>query len=109
MDSFLGTFNFSLPSFLLICTFAQITQHMSQEISKRYAQRGVSAAKEDVHNAIKNVDKGLFQRRFVKLFPIILRVMRLCLIMLQMVQGQNLLWPILYWKETGDLSVWKMG
>ena len=39
---------------------------MSQEVSKRYAQRGVSAGKEDVHNAIKNVDKGLFPKAFCK-------------------------------------------
>ena len=42
---------------------------MSQEISKRYAQRGVSAGKEDVHNAIKNVDKGLFSQAFCKIVP----------------------------------------
>ena len=42
---------------------------MSQEISKRYAQRGVSASKEDVHNAIKNIDKGLFPKAFCKIVP----------------------------------------
>ena len=42
---------------------------MSQEVSKRYAQRGVSASKEDVHNAIKNVDKGLFPQAFCKIIP----------------------------------------
>ena len=42
---------------------------MSQEISKRYAGRGVSAGKEDVHNAIKNVDKGLFPQAFCKIVP----------------------------------------
>mgnify|MGYP000671915895 CR=1 FL=1 len=42
---------------------------MNQEISKRYAQRGVSASKEDVHNAIKNVDKGLFPQAFCKIVP----------------------------------------
>ena len=40
---------------------------MSQEVSKRYAQRGVSASKEDVHNAIKNIDKGLFPKAFCKI------------------------------------------
>ena len=44
---------------------------MSQEVSKRYAQRGVSASKGDVHKAIKNIDKGLFPQAFVRLFPII--------------------------------------
>ena len=42
---------------------------MSSEISKRYSQRGVSASKEDVHNAIKNVDKGLFPQAFCKVVP----------------------------------------
>ena len=42
---------------------------MSQEVSKRYAQRGVSASKEDVHNAIKNIDKGLFPKAFCKIVP----------------------------------------
>ena len=42
---------------------------MSQEVSKRYAQRGVSASKEDVHNAIKHIDKGLFPKAFGKVVP----------------------------------------
>jgi len=42
---------------------------MSQEVSKRYAQRGVSASKEDVHSAIKNIDKGLFPKAFCKIVP----------------------------------------
>jgi len=42
---------------------------MSNEISKRYAQRGVSASKDDVHNAIKNIDKGLFPKAFCKIVP----------------------------------------
>ena len=42
---------------------------MSQEVSKRYALRGVSASKEDVHNAIKNIDKGLFPKSFCKIVP----------------------------------------
>ncbi len=108
MDSFLGTFNFSLPSFLLICTFAQITQHMSQEISKRYAQRGVSAAKEDVHNAIKNVDKGLFPKAFCKIVPDYLTGDDdYCLIMHADGAGTKSSLAYMYWKETGDLSVWK--
>ena len=43
---------------------------MSQKVSKRYAQRGVSAEKEEVHKAIKNIDKACFLKLFVKLFPI---------------------------------------
>ena len=42
---------------------------MGNEVSKRYAQRGVSASKEDVHNAIKNIDKGLFPQAFCKIVP----------------------------------------
>ena len=42
---------------------------MSQEVSKRYAQRGVSASKQDVHNAIKNIDKGLYPKSFCKIVP----------------------------------------
>jgi phosphoribosylformylglycinamidine cyclo-ligase len=54
---------------------------MSSDTSKRYALRGVSAGKEDVHNAIKNIDKDYFLRRSVKLFLITLPKTRDCLIM----------------------------
>lgn len=81
---------------------------MSKEISKRYAQRGVSAGKEDVHNAIKNVDKGLFPRAFCKIVPDYLTGDNdFCLIMHADGAGTKSSLAYTYWKETGDLSVWK--
>jgi phosphoribosylformylglycinamidine cyclo-ligase len=81
---------------------------MSQDISKRYAQRGVSAGKEDVHNAIKNVDKGLFPQAFCKIVPDHLtRDEQYCLIMHADGAGTKSSLAYMYWKETGDLSVWK--
>ncbi len=81
---------------------------MSQEISKRYAQRGVSAGKEDVHNAIKNVDKGLFPQAFCKIVPDYLTGDEdYCLIMHADGAGTKSSLAYMYWKETGDISVWK--
>ncbi|SDX55701.1 AIR synthase related protein [Aequorivita viscosa] len=81
---------------------------MSKEISKRYAQRGVSAGKEDVHNAIKNVDKGLFPQAFCKIVPDYLTGDEdYCLIMHADGAGTKSSLAYTYWKETGDLSVWK--
>jgi phosphoribosylformylglycinamidine cyclo-ligase len=81
---------------------------MSQDISKRYAQRGVSAGKEDVHNAIKNVDKGLFPQAFCKIVPDHLTGDEdYCLIMHADGAGTKSSLAYMYWKETGDLSVWK--
>jgi phosphoribosylformylglycinamidine cyclo-ligase len=81
---------------------------MSQEISKRYAQRGVSAGKEDVHNAIKNVDKGLFPKAFCKIVPDYLTGDEdYCLIMHADGAGTKSSLAYMYWKETGDISVWK--
>jgi phosphoribosylformylglycinamidine cyclo-ligase len=81
---------------------------MSKEISKRYAQRGVSAGKEDVHNAIKNVDKGLFPKAFCKIVPDYLTGNQdYCLIMHADGAGTKSSLAYAYWKETGDLSVWK--
>ncbi|MBZ9630775.1 phosphoribosylformylglycinamidine cyclo-ligase [Salegentibacter sp. LM13S] len=81
---------------------------MSQEVSKRYAQRGVSAGKEDVHNAIKNVDKGLFPKAFCKIVPDYLTGdANHCLIMHADGAGTKSSLAYMYWKETGDLSVWK--
>jgi len=81
---------------------------MSQEISKRYAQRGVSAGKEDVHNAIKNVDKGLFPKAFCKIVPDYLTQDKdYCLVMHADGAGTKSSLAYMYWKETGDLSVWK--
>ncbi|PQJ76037.1 AIR synthase related protein [Polaribacter gangjinensis] len=81
---------------------------MSQEVSKRYAQRGVSAAKEDVHNAIKNIDKGLFPKAFCKIVPDYLTNDHdYCLIMHADGAGTKSSLAYMYWKETGDISVWK--
>tara|TARA_R100001369_G_scaffold954_4_gene3186 strand:+ start:57968 stop:59146 length:1179 start_codon:yes stop_codon:yes gene_type:complete len=81
---------------------------MSKEISKRYAGRGVSAGKEDVHNAIKNVDKGLFPQAFCKIVPDFLTGDQdYCLIMHADGAGTKSSLAYMYWKETGDLSVWK--
>lgn len=81
---------------------------MSQEISKRYAQRGVSAGKEDVHNAIKNVDKGLFPKAFCKIVPDALTEDDdYCLVMHADGAGTKSALAYMYWKETGDISVWK--
>lgn len=81
---------------------------MSQEVSKRYAQRGVSAEKEDVHKAIKNVDKGLFPKAFCKIIPDHLtNDEEYCLIMHADGAGTKSSLAYMYWKETGDLSVWK--
>ncbi len=81
---------------------------MSQEISKRYAKRGVSASKEDVHNAIKNVHKGLFPQAFCKIVPDFLTGdTDFCLVMHADGAGTKSSLAYMYWKETGDLSVWK--
>ncbi|WP_299129521.1 AIR synthase related protein [uncultured Winogradskyella sp.] len=81
---------------------------MSNSISKRYAKRGVSASKEDVHNAIKNIDKGLFPKAFCKIVPDYLTGSNdTCLIMHADGAGTKSSLAYMYWKETGDLSVWK--
>ena len=81
---------------------------MSQNSSQRYSQRGVSAAKEDVHNAIKNVDKGLFPQAFCKIIPDYLtNDDTYCLVMHADGAGTKSALAYMYWKETGDLSVWK--
>lgn len=81
---------------------------MSSDISKRYSQRGVSASKEDVHNAIKNVDKGLFPQAFCKIVPDHLTGDEdYCLIMHADGAGTKSSLAYMYWKETGDVSVWK--
>ncbi|WP_053972254.1 AIR synthase related protein [Mangrovimonas sp. ST2L15] len=81
---------------------------MSEEVSKRYSQRGVSASKEDVHNAIKNIDKGLFPKAFCKIVPDYLtNDDDYCLVMHADGAGTKSSLAYMYWKETGDLSVWK--
>ncbi len=74
----------------------------------RYNLRGVSASKEDVHNAIKNIDKGVFPQAFCKIVPDILGGDEAyCNIMHADGAGTKSSLAYLYWKETGDLSVWK--
>ena len=76
--------------------------------SNRYMMRGVSAAKEDVHNAIKNIDKGIFPQAFCKIIPDILGSdPEYCNIMHADGAGTKSSLAYMYWKETGDLSVWK--
>lgn len=74
----------------------------------RYMQRGVSASKEDVHNAIKNIDKGLYPKAFCKILPDLLAGdSEYCNIMHADGAGTKSSLAYMYWKETGDLSVWK--
>lgn len=74
----------------------------------RYNLRGVSAGKEDVHNAIKNVDKGLFPQAFCKIVPDYLSGDEdYCIVMHADGAGTKSSLAYMYWKETGDLSVWK--
>lgn len=74
----------------------------------RYDQRGVSASKEDVHNAIKNIDKGLYPKAFCKIVPDYLGGdSEYCNIMHADGAGTKSALAYMYWKETGDMSVWK--
>ena len=81
---------------------------MSTASSDRYRLRGVSAQKEDVHNAIKNIDKGLFPKAFCKIVPDYLTGSEdHCIVMHADGAGTKSSLAYAYWKETGDLSVWK--
>lgn len=83
-------------------------KNMSSDSSQRYNLRGVSAAKEDVHNAIKNIDKGLFPKAFCKIIPDYLtNDDAYCIIMHADGAGTKSSLAYMYWKETGDVSVWK--
>ncbi|TXB65196.1 phosphoribosylformylglycinamidine cyclo-ligase [Vicingus serpentipes] len=76
--------------------------------SERYMRRGVSASKEDVHNAIKNIDKGLYPKAFCKIIPDVLTGSEEhCLVMHADGAGTKSSLAYAYWKETGDISVWK--
>ena len=76
--------------------------------NQRYMMRGVSASKEDVHNAIRNIDKGLYPQAFCKIIPDILGGdPEYCNIMHADGAGTKTSLAYMYWKETGDLSVWK--
>ena len=81
---------------------------MSSEKDQRYNLRGVSASKEDVHKAISNIDKGLFPKAFCKIIPDYLtNDDDYCLIMHADGAGTKSSLAYMYWKETGDISVWK--
>jgi phosphoribosylformylglycinamidine cyclo-ligase len=84
----------------------QTESNMSDQL--RYNLRGVSASKEDVHEAIKNVDKGLFPNAFCKIVPDLLAGSdEHCVVMHADGAGTKSALAYMYWKETGDLSVWK--
>ena len=77
-------------------------------MSNRYSQRGVSAQKEDVHSAIKNIDKGLYPKSFCKIIPDFITSSKdHALVMHADGAGTKSSLAYMYWKETGDLSVWK--
>jgi phosphoribosylformylglycinamidine cyclo-ligase len=77
-------------------------------VSDRYTQRGVSASKEDVHQAIEKLDKGLFPKAFCKIVPDYLgNDPNYCTVMHADGAGTKSSLAYLYWKETGDISVWK--
>ena len=77
-------------------------------MDERYIQRGVSASKEDVHNAIKHVDKGLYPTAFCKIIPdILVGNPEYCNIMHADGAGTKSSLAYMYWKETGDISVWR--
>ncbi len=81
---------------------------MSENKKNRYAQRGVSAEKEDVHSAIQNIDKGLYPKAFCKIVPDYLTGDNdYALVMHADGAGTKSALAYMYWKETGDLSVWK--
>ena len=74
----------------------------------RYNLRGVSAGKEEVHQAIKNVDKGLFPKAFCKIVPDYLTGDdKYCVVMHADGAGTKSSLAYMYWKKTGDISVWK--
>ena len=84
------------------------THKIKMDSNERYMLRGVSASKEDVHNAIKNIDKGIYPKAFCKIIPDILGGdPEYCNIMHADGAGTKSSLAYAYWKETGDLSVWK--
>lgn len=81
---------------------------MGTTASDRYSKRGVSASKEDVHNAIRNIDKGLYPKAFCKIVPDHLTGDEdYCLVMHADGAGTKSSLAYMYWRETGDMSVWK--
>lgn len=96
--------------FYYFCTFKSPRNHLADLTmsDQRYNQRGVSASKEDVHNAIKNIDKGLYPKAFCKIIPDILgNDPDYCNIMHADGAGTKSSLAYMYWKETDDITVWK--
>ena len=86
----------------------QTINQFYQLVSERYTQRGVSASKEDVHQAISKLDKGLYPKAFCKIVPDYLGSdPDHCIVMHADGAGTKSSLAYLYWKETGDLSVWR--
>jgi phosphoribosylformylglycinamidine cyclo-ligase len=85
-----------------------MTKNPIMKEKERYLQRGVSASKEDVHNAIRTIDKGLYPNAFCKIVPDYLSgSQEHCVVMHADGAGTKSSLAYAYWKETGDLSVWK--
>ena len=81
---------------------------MNKLEANKYAQRGVSSSKDEVHKAIKNIDKGLFPKAFCKIIPDYLSGDEdYCLVMHADGAGTKSSLAYAYWKESGDLSVWR--
>lgn len=101
--------NIRLSGYLSLQGFSNFGANItSMDNQSRYMQRGVSAQKEDVHNAIKNVDKGLYPKAFCKIIPDLLgNDPAYCNIMHADGAGTKSSLAYCYWKETGDMSVWK--
>lgn len=101
-DTPLILFRFDFKNSIVFAIFASTMSDL------KYNQRGVSAGKEDVHNAIKNIDKGIFPKAFCKIVPDILGSdAAWCNIMHADGAGTKSSLAYVYWKETGDLSVWR--
>lgn len=97
-----------IPTNFYLCQPRATTISMSNQNQNRYNLRGVSASKEDVHQAIKNLDKGLFPKAFCKIIPDYLtNNPEYCVVMHADGAGTKSALAYLYWKETSDLSVWK--
>src|SRR5215471_14796615 len=81
---------------------------MSEKLSTKYNQRGVSSQKEDVHAAVEKLDQGLFPNAFCRIYPdYFLNDKKYCSIVHADGAGTKSSLAYLYWKETGDLSVWR--
>lgn len=105
--SIIFSFSHYFPEKAITFVFEKKIKMMSENKLK-YDQRGVSASKDDVHNAIKNIDKGIFPQAFCKVIPDILGGdEKFCNIMHADGAGTKSSLAYIYWKETSDISVWK--